>query len=188
MLSFAFSVNAKDKEKTFIEFQRISSKRKVSLKLPVSCRLYEKGEDKRSGRIEKVNQSEIVFSYYSYDTADVNLIMKEGISRKQKDKKLDSLLNSTKVYKAIDFLEIDKIEILSSDASVKRKILMLAGSVCFLGSGIAFMATTSTHIGQKLTPLNWLEIGGMGVGAGTMALLAKQTFDFKKWRILAPNN
>lgn len=175
---------ANDKEKSFIFLQKTSSKRKVKLKLPVACRMYEEGMSKRNGRIVEVHESEIVFSYYSYDTSDVNQIMKQDISRKKKDKLLDSLINATKVHKTIQFSEINKVEILSSDASVQRKILMLTGSLCFLGSGLAFMATTSTHIGEKLTVLNWLEIGGMAAGAETMALLTKQTFDMKKWKFL----
>ena len=60
---------------------------------------------------------------------------------------------------------------------------MLIGSMTFLGSGFAFMATTSTHVGQKLTIVNWAEVGGMAIGAGTMTLLTKQKFDMKKWQL-----
>jgi len=179
----SLNVHSKEKEKVFVNFQKIDSRRSVKLKLPIACRMFESGESKRSGRIEKVNNSQVVFSYYSYDTSDVNLIMKQDISRREKDKQLDSLINSTKVFKSIAFQDIEKIEILSSDASLKRKLFMLIGSVTFLGSGLAFMSSTSTHVGQKLTFLNWVQIGGMAAGAGTMALLTKQTFDMKKWRI-----
>jgi hypothetical protein len=179
----SLNVQSKEKEKVFVYFKKKESRRSVKLKLPIACRMYEKGKSKRSGRIEKVKESEIVFSYYSYDTSDVNVIMNQDISRREKDKQLDSLINSTKVFKSIAFQDLEKIEILSSDASLKRKLFMLIGSVTFLGSGLAFMSSTSTHVGQKLTLLNWIEIGGMAAGAGTMALLTKQTFDMKKWRI-----
>ena len=177
------NVHSIEKEKTFVYFKKENSKRTVKLKLPISCRMYEFGKSKRNGRIIKVNEDEIVFSYYNYDTSDVNKIMEQKITRKEKDKLLDSLVNSTKVFKTIAFSNIDKIEILSSDASVKRKLGMLIGSMTFLGSGLAFMATTSTHVGEKLTIVNWAEVGGMAIGAGAMTLLTKQKFDMKKWRI-----
>ena len=117
----SLNVHSKEKEKTYVYFKKINARRTVKLKLPISCRMYESGKSKRSGRIVKVNETEVVFSYYSYDTSDVNKIINQKISRKEKDKMLDSLVNSTKVFKTISFSDIDKIEILSSDAKCETK-------------------------------------------------------------------
>lgn len=103
------------------------------------------------------------------------------IPRKEKDKKLDSLYDVSKVFKQITPSQISKIEILSGDACVNRQLAMLFSSVVLLGSGFGLMASTSNHVGQGMKKLDWVYLGGMAVSATTMIILTKKVYHFDKW-------
>lgn len=174
---------AAESDKEYIHFKKIKHKRSVAIQLPMSCRMFEKGQEKRTVKIVKVKDSLLVYSYFNYDTVKVNALLKSKLPRKEKDKKIDSLIDASKVFKAVPFSHIQKIELLSSDANVGRKALMLGGSLLILGSGFGLLASTSNHVGQGFNKLDWLLMGGIGVGFTSMTVLIKRTFDMNKWMI-----
>jgi len=149
----------------------------------MTCRLYEKGLSKRTVKVVKIKDSLLVCSYFDYDTVKVNQLLKAKIPRKEKDKQVDSLLDASKVFKAIPFNKIEKIELLSSDANTGRKILMLSGSALILGSGFGLLASTSSHVGQGFNRLDWILSAGIAAGFVSMTCLIKRTFKSEKWQI-----
>ena len=178
----SFSVWCKT-EKTYIYFEKIESNRTVKIQLPMTCRMYEKGLLKRTVKVIAVKDSLLVCSYFDYDTVKVNQLLNAKIPRKEKDKKVDSLIDASKVYKAIPFSKIEKIELLSSDANTGRKALMLGGGVLILGSGFGLLASTSSHVGQGFNRLDWIFSAGIASGVVGMTCLMKRTFTAQKWRI-----
>lgn len=149
----------------------------------MTCRMYEKGLLKRTVKVIAVKDSLLVCSYFDYDTVKVNQLLNAKISRKEKNKKVDSLIDASKVYKAIPFSKIEKIELLSSDANNGRKILMLSGGALILGSGFGLLASTSSHVGQGFNKLDWLLSAGLATGFLSMTCLIKRTFKLEKWQI-----
>lgn len=149
----------------------------------MTCRMHEKGVMKRTVKVIAVRDSLLVCSYFDYDTVKVNESLNAEIPRKEKDKKVDSLIDASKVFKAIPFSRIDKIELLSSDANNGRKILMLSGGALILGSGFGLLASTSSHVGQGFNKLDWILSTGLATGFLTMTFLIKRTFKLEKWQI-----
>jgi hypothetical protein len=191
LLTFVYSLSisvAKDKEKKYIYFQEIEGKAQHKVKLPIKCRMYELGKKKRVGTIEGVNSEQIIFSYFNYDSSDVAAIMDLNIPRREKDKKIDSLYDASKVFKQLSAQQIQKIEILSGDASLGRQVLMLVSSIALLGSGFGLMASTSNHVGEGVQYLDWVWISGMAISAGTMAMLTKKVYVFEKWKFSSEAN
>ena len=148
------SLTAKDKEKHFIYFQKVNGVSQQKIKLPLKCRMFEVGMKKRVGTIESVTKSGLIFSYFKYDSSDVSKIMDLKIPRKEKDRKLDSLYDVSKVFKQIVPAQIVKIELLSGEATVNRQLAMLFSSFGLLGSGFGLMASTSNHVGQGMKRLD----------------------------------
>ena len=175
------SAFAKDKEKKYIYFQKINGKTEQKIKLPLKCRIYEVGKKKRVGTIESVKPEGLIFSYFNYDSTDVAKIMDADLTRKEKDKKIDSLYDASKVYKLLRQDQLEKIEILSGDASINRQLGMLISSIALLGSGFALMASTSNHVGEGIQKQDWIWIGGMAVSATSMVILTKKAYHFNKW-------
>ncbi|MEO9532359.1 MAG: hypothetical protein ABJG68_08490 [Crocinitomicaceae bacterium] len=184
LLVFMLSITsafAKDKEKKYIYFQKINGKTEQKIKLPLKCRIYEVGKKKRVGTIESVKPEGLIFSYFNYDSTDVAKIMDADLTRKEKDKKIDSLYDASKVYKLLRQDQLEKIEILSGGASINRQLGMLISSIALLGSGFALMASTSNHVGEGIQKQDWICIGGMAASATSMVILTKKVYHFNKW-------
>lgn len=189
LIPFALLLNsglfAKETDSSFhVQFQHQHKPgRIISYKLPLQCRIYLGDEDKRFGKIVAVDSFCIHFEYKDYDTSEVSKILAMDLKRKEKDNLIDSLIDSSKTIQFIQKDSIHKIAILSGDAKTGRKVAMLAGAIGFMGSGFALMASRSNKVGSKFGNLDWLTLGGMGLSAGTMAILTRRVFDMEEWEI-----
>lgn len=172
------------KEITYIVFQKKQSKRTIRFKLPLKCRIYESKEEKRFGKITDYTDTSITFEYKDYDTSEVNKIMAiDTLSRKEKFDLIDTMIQKSVYTKIIAADSIYKISVLSGSYNLGRELAMLGSSILFMGSGISLLIDTSDNVGKKLEWWNWMQIAGMGTGAGLLTALMKRNIYFDKWRL-----
>jgi hypothetical protein len=176
-------VNAK--EKTYITFKKKNSNRQFRLELPLKCRLFEFEKEKIFGKIIDYNDSTVLFEYKDYDTAEVNQIMAlENLSRKERFDLIDTLIQDSKYSRSISQDQISKLVVLSGSDTPIREWSMLGSAVLFMGSGIALLIDRSNSVGFKMQWWNWLQLSGLGAGAGSLAILMKRTIALDKWQIM----
>lgn len=173
------------KEKKYITFQKKEGSRQIKMKLPLKCRVYQEGKDKRFGRITSYTDHSIFFEFKDYDTSEVNKILAiDTLSRKEKYDLVDTLIQHSKLTTEIELNQLNKISMLSGDDNVWRQLGMLGGSLGFMSSGIILLISTQNNVGQKWTGWNWIELGGMLGSAGLMTGLVKRNIDMKKWTLV----
>lgn len=181
----SFSQTEEQQMPQYLYFQKIKNKqRTVRYKLPLQCRIYLDSTDKRFGKIVAVSDTLVSFEFKNYDTAAFNKIIASEFKKKEKDRLVDSLVDSSKTIQLISLDQLREVAILSGDANVGREVGMLLGSLGFMGSGALLMARRSNQVGQNFQKTDWIALGGLGMSAALMGILTKRSFDLKKWQIV----
>ncbi|UKN00917.1 hypothetical protein K6119_14375 [Paracrocinitomix mangrovi] len=175
------------KEVNYIYFKKKQSERTFKLKLPLKCRIYPSDEDKRFGKIVDYNDSIIHFEYKDYDTSHVSEILKiDSLGRKEKYDLVDSLIEHSKVIQKIPHEKILKISVLSGSDNLSREIGILVASLGVMASATALLISRSQKVGSSWDLANYLELSGIGISVGAMAILYKRNINMEKWEFHIP--
>lgn len=188
ILSFLFSFTLFSQTKGTIRFQQLKSEKIVEYNLPLNASVRVLDEKRKLGRIEEVGEQYLVFSYYEFDTAQVNAIKRMDVKRKQKDILFDTLTAASKVYRQIPLDSLEGVEVLSVDGKLKQQAVMLASSSVVLGMSFVLLQSLSTNVDGSFRTEDYFKIAGIVAGVSFMGIFVKKRYKFQKWTILGPSN